>query len=129
VSELPRSPDVSHDPQTVTDTRQLDMKPASGPLRKPAALPPCPKYSLTQLLVHFTFARILLLLGSLVTPFKGWLSWNLLLGRSLWQLARDLERLIVRLLGWLIAPPRHPWLRSLGGGVLHLRRWHLAAGG
>ncbi|GAB4818468.1 hypothetical protein N2152v2_005514 [Parachlorella kessleri] len=42
-------------------------------------------------------------------------------------LARDIERLLVRLIGWLAAPPRHPWLRSLGTGVLNIRRWHLAA--
>ena len=103
------------------------MKPLAYP-RKPAALPPCNDLSITRLLINITFARILLLLGGLFTPFRGWLSWNLLLGRSLWQLARDIERLLVRLIGWLAAPPRHPWLRSLGTGVLNVRRWHLAAG-
>lgn len=100
------------------------MKPASGPLRKPG---PGPPYSLTRLLIDITLARILITLGSIFTPFKGWFTWNLLLGRSAWSLAQELCRVLVRLVGWLTAPPRHSGLQHLGGGLLRVRRWHLAA--
>lgn len=66
------------------------------------------------------------LLQLLLSPFKGVLAWNLLLGRSTLNLASHLQRLLLRLVGWLAASPgRHAWMRAVPHGA---RRWHLAAG-
>lgn len=101
----------------------------NSPIKRPPAPLVCPRnYSVTKLLIDFTLARILLALTALASPVKSYFGWQLVLGKSLWALVRDLERLAVRLIGWLIAPPRHPWLRAAGSGVLGLRRWHLLAG-
>jgi hypothetical protein len=86
------------------------------------------RFTLTKLLLDLTLARILLTLTSLLTPFRGLLAWNLFLGRSCWQVARDVQRVLVRLVGWLSARPRSSALRSLGIGLVDVRRWHIAAG-
>lgn len=77
-------------------------------------------YTVTRLLVDVTLARILIALGGIATPFRSCWAFN----QRLCHVFRDLWRLLLRLIGWFIGPPRHPWLRLVPG----VRRWHLAAG-
>ena len=81
--------------------------------------------TVTQLLLDVSLARLVLTLaGALLAPFRTsarWAAW-------VWQLAAALRRFVLRLVGYMAAPPRHPALRHLGGGALDVRRWHLAAG-
>ena len=84
---------------------------------------------MSQLLLDLSLARLLVtLLGTVLAPFRGVLAANLFCGRSVWLLCTALRRGLLRLLGYLAAPPSSPTLRHLGRSLLDVRRWHLAAG-
>lgn len=82
--------------------------------------------SVTQLLLDISLARLLLTVAApALGPFRASLrAWTLA-----WHLLLALRRFLLRQLGWLAAPPQAGALRQLGGGLLDVRRWHLAAGG
>jgi hypothetical protein len=84
-----------------------------------------PRSSVTQLLLDVSLARLLFALtGALLAPFRTSARW----AATAWHLAVALRRFVLRVLGFMAAPPRTPALRQLGSGLIEVRRWHLAAG-
>lgn len=81
--------------------------------------------SVTQLLLDISLARLLLTLaGVALGPVRVSLRWCI----AWWHLAIAARRAILRLLGYMAAPPASPTLRHLCRGVVEVRRWHVAAG-
>lgn len=80
--------------------------------------------TVTGLLLDLSLARLLLtVLGVLGAPFRTSARW----AASSWHLAQALRRFVLRLLGYMAAAPRSGALQRLGGGIVDVRRWHLAA--
>ncbi|CAL5228372.1 g11492 [Coccomyxa viridis] len=75
----------------------------------------------SSLLLDFTLVR---LLGALSGPLRRVVALYVVLGRSLWTLVGQLVFKVADGVGWLSAPPRSPVLRSVGRGIITVRRWH-----
>lgn len=86
---------------------------------------PCKQANLAQLLLDLTLVR---LLGALGQPLRRAIAWQLILGKSLWTLLADIVYRFSDGIGWLSAPPRDPLLRSVGRGIISVRRWHYTLG-
>lgn len=99
-------------------------------MKKPVARCPRPagqhSLTVTSLLLDLSLARLFLTLLDTVlgAPFRTSARW----ASTAWHLALALRRFLLRLLGYMAAPPRAAALRQLGAGFLEMRRWHLAAG-
>ncbi|KAI3427163.1 hypothetical protein D9Q98_007100 [Chlorella vulgaris] len=100
-------------------------------MKKPVARCPRPagqhSLTVTSLLLDLSLARLFLTLLDTVlgAPFRTSARW----ASTAWHLALALRRFLLRLLGYMAAPPRAAALRQLGAGFLEMRRWHLAAAG
>ena len=79
----------------------------------------------SSLLLDFTLVR---LLGALGGPLRRVVALYVVLGRSLWTLVGQLVFKVADGVGWLSAPPRSPALRSVGRGIITVRRWHYTIG-
>ena len=79
----------------------------------------------SALLLDFTLVR---LLGALSGPLRRVVALYVVLGRSLWTLVGQLVFKVADGVGWLSAPPRSPALRSVGRGIITVRRWHYTIG-
>jgi hypothetical protein len=69
--------------------------------------------------------RILLVF---LSPFRNFLAWQLLCGKSVWHVALIVERSLLNLAGWLHAPPKSRTIRRVFNALIDIRRWHLVAG-
>ena len=65
---------------------------------------------------------------ALAVPVRRLFALLLLCTKSCWTLAGDAKRVLWQALGWLSAPPKYPFLKQLGLGVVGSRRWHYAVG-
>jgi hypothetical protein len=81
--------------------------------------------TVTGLLLDLSLAKLVLtLLDSVLgAPFRTSARW----AATSWHLVQALKRFVLRLIGFMAAPPRSRVLRQLVAGV-ELRRWHLATG-
>ena len=86
---------------------------------------PCKQANLAQLLLDVTLIRVLGVLGQ---PLRRLIALQLLLGKSVWTLLTDVLFRFSDGIGWLSAPPRDPFLRSVGRGIISVRRWHYTLG-
>ncbi|BDA48233.1 Triacylglycerol lipase SDP1 [Coccomyxa sp. Obi] len=87
---------------------------------------PCKQANLAQLLLDLTLIRVLGVLGQ---PLRRLIALQLLLGKSVWTLLTDVLYRFSDGIGWLSAPPRDPLLRSVGRGIISVRRWHYTLAG
>ncbi len=89
-------------------------------------VPSCTKQpNFSSLLLDFTLVR---LLGAFSGPLRRVVALYVVLGRSLWTLVGQLVFKVADGVGWLSAPPRSPVLRSVGRGIITVRRWHYTIG-
>jgi hypothetical protein len=86
---------------------------------------PCKQGNLSQFLLDLTVFRALTAFG---LPLRRLIAFYLLLGKSVWTLLADVLFKFADGIGWLSAPPRDPLLRSLGRGIISIRRWHYTLG-
>lgn len=107
----------------VLDPGTRIMKDRALTFAHPASRVPCrhPGNSFSSLLLDFTLVR---LLGALGGPLRRVVALYVVLGKSLWTLVSQLVFKFADGLGWLSAPPRNPVLRSVGRGIISIRRWH-----
>jgi hypothetical protein len=80
-----------------------------------------PRFSAAKLLIDISFVRILLVF---LSPFRSFLAWQILAGKSVLSVASIIERSLLNAVGWLHAPPKSRAIRAL----IDVRRWHLFAG-
>ena len=82
-------------------------------------------FSMMKVLIDIGFLKILLVL---LSPFRSFLAWQLLCGKTIWQLASFVQRSLLASIGWLAAPSKSRALPHFLTSVLNVRRWHLVAG-
>lgn len=93
---------------------------------RPPARPPGRSVSVGTLLLQ---ARLISILLTFFSPFRSLIAWQMLCGRSLLSFVHFIQRIVLKVLGWLSARPAGAkTLRKILFPIVDIRRYHVVAG-